>query len=286
MVEYPYLVRDNGLWWLTEDEGSTMKVSYAVDAILFDQRSPLQHVMVVHSLDFGAMLVLDGVVQTTAFDGFIYNEMISHIPLRLHSAPRRVLIIGGGDLGAAREVCKYASVERVDLVEIDELVVRACRQYLPEVSGPVDDARLHCHYRDGVEFVRQAERSYDVILVDSSDPVGPAQQLFSRDFYASIGKALKGDGIMVCQSQSPLFHQSVLRTTYGHVSQLFATAALYTAVVPSYPGGFWSFTLGSKQPLHTWEAARDLPSDTQYVTEAISQRCFVLPNFLEQLLGS
>jgi len=136
-----YLQRIDGELWLTEDERDNMKLSYRIKDVLFEEESPFQHVMVLDSYDFGPMLVLDGVVQTTSIDGHIYNEMISHVPLTLHGNPRDVLIIGGGDCGAAKEAAKYASVERIDLVEIDEAVVRVSKAYLPEVSGNLSAAR-------------------------------------------------------------------------------------------------------------------------------------------------
>ncbi len=279
-----YLVEDNGDLWLTEDEREHMKLSYRIRDVLFDQQSAYQHVMVLDSYDFGPMLVLDGVVQTTSMDGFIYNEMISHVPLNMHPEPRSVLIIGGGDLGAAREVCRYPDVGRVDLVEIDKLVVDACLEYLPDVSGHLKDNRVYYHFTDGVEFAAQCRSDYDVIIVDSSDPVGPAQALFERPFYQSLHNSLKERGIMVCQSQSPLFHRDVLGQAFGAVKELFPVSHLYTAVVPTYPGGLWSFSLGSKHYDRLRPAM--LAHGTRYVNRDILHGCFRLPEFLQQFIAS
>ncbi|MFD0715772.1 polyamine aminopropyltransferase [Paenibacillus sp. GCM10027626] len=278
-----YIHQAQGKLWLTEDERDDLKISYRIKEVLFEETSEFQHVMVLDSYDFGPMLVLDGAVQTTSKDGFIYNEMIAHVPLSLHPNPRDVLIIGGGDCGAAREAAKYNQVARVDMVEIDELVVRASKQYMPEVSGNLSDPRVHFHYADGVQFAKEAQREYDVIIVDSSDPVGPAVQLFETAFYQSLHRALKDDGIMVSQSQSPIFHADIMKQSYDRIGQLFSDRRLYTAVVPTYPGGLWSFTLGSKQPLREPERVV-FDKETQYINQDVMTRCFQLPTFLQEHL--
>jgi spermidine synthase len=278
-----FVQNKNGELWLTENERDNLRISYRIRDIIFAEQSPFQHVMIADSYDFGRMLVLDGVVQTTSIDGFIYNEMISHVPMTFHPHPKRVLVIGGGDCGAAREVAKYEDVEQIDLVEIDQMVVEACKQHLPEVSGNLSDPRVRFIFRDGVAFVRETVDTYDVIIVDSSDPVGPAAQLFSFDFYQSLHRALKEDGLMVCQSQSPIFHADIMAETYRNIQRLFPTTMLYTAVVPTYPGGLWSYTLGSKkyeQPAHIHRFQKE----TRYVNMDILQQCFKLPEFVKQML--
>jgi spermidine synthase len=279
-----YLHRENGELWLTENERDNLKISYRIKEIVFAGDSPHQHVMILDSYDFGPMLVLDGVVQTTSIDGYIYNEMIAHVPLNIHPNPKRVLVIGGGDCGAAREAAKYESIETIDLVEIDELVVKVCRQHLPSVSGNLSDPRVRFIYQDGVKFVEQTSGTYDVIIVDSSDPIGPAKQLFELSFYQNLYQALKDDGLMVCQSQSPIFHTDVLKQTYHRIGSLFPITEMYTAVVPTYPGGLWSFTLGSKQ--YAQFVSRPFDKKTRYINEDILTRCFHLPQFLKEKLQS
>lgn len=278
-----YIHNSQGKLWLTEDERDNLKISYRIKEVLFEETSPFQHVMILDTYDFGPMLVLDGAVQTTSMDGHIYNEMISHVPLSIHPNPRKVLIIGGGDCGVAREATKYAAVGRIDLVEIDELVVQASKRYLPEVSGNLSDPRVRYHYADGVQFVKKVQNEYDVIIVDSSDPVGPAEQLFELSFYKDLKNALNEGGIMVCQSQSPIFHHEVMCQSYQRIGQLFSHTRLYTAVVPTYPGGLWSFTIGSKQPLPPMERIRSNKS-TRYVNKDILQQCFALPTYVQELL--
>lgn len=280
-----YLQRSQDKLWLTEDEQDNLKISYRIRDVLFEEQSPFQHVMVLDTYQFGPMLVLDGVVQTTSADGYIYNEMIAHMPLSVHPDPRRVLIIGGGDCGAAREAAKYDSVETIDLVEIDEAVVRACRRHMPDVSGgETPDPRIRHQYTDGVEFVKNKQGEYDVIIVDSSDPVGPAEQLFSADFYQNLHSALNEGGLMVCQSQSPIFHQDVMKRSFERIRNLFADTRLYTAVVPTYPGGLWSFTIGSKRPLPAPDAIR-FDKEARYVNERVLRASFALPTFIEELLA-
>lgn len=274
-----YLSRRDGDLWLTEDEHDHLKVSYRIKEIVFEQKSPFQDVMILDSYSFGRMLVLDGIVQTTSMDGHIYNEMISHVPMSIHPHVKKVLIIGGGDCGAAKEICKYAEVDQIDMVEIDELVVKACREHLPKVSGRLSDSRVQFIFDDGVKFAKGKKNEYDLIIVDSSDPIGPAQVLFEKSFYQSLHTALKEDGLMVCQSQSPIFHLDVMKQTYTRISNLFKEAKMYTAVVPTYPGGLWSFTIGSKH-YSSPNPSKVRDKDTHYVNEQIIQSCFALPQFL------
>jgi spermidine synthase (EC 2.5.1.16) len=276
-------MRDGSLW-LTEEDRGNLKISYRLKEIVFSEQSPFQHIMIADSYDFGRMLVLDGVVQTTARDGFIYNEMITHVPLHLHPDPRRVLIIGGGDCGAAREVAKYSKVERIDLVEIDERVVKACFAHLKEIAGEAPDPRIHFFFADGIEFVKNKENIYDVIIVDSSDPEGFAENLFSRPFYENLHRALRDGGIMVCQSESPFFQQEFLKETAGLIRSLFWGAKTYIATVPTYPGGFWSFTIGKKGGAVNPEQIYGEKVETRYFNKSNLPSYFSLPAFMESFL--
>lgn len=279
----PFIHQEGDQLWLVDREEDSVKVGYRIEEIIYSEQSEFQHVMVCKNPTFGRMLVLDGIVQTTANDGYIYNEMITHVPLAYHPDPKRVLIIGGGDCGAAREICKYEHVEQIDMVEIDETVVRVCREHLPEVSGKLDDPRVRFIFEDGVKFAAKSEPVYDVIIVDSSDPIGPAVQLFELDFYRNLHNALKPGGILVCQTESPVFHWDVLNRSYSNIRSLFAETKLYTAVVPTYPGGFWSFTMGLKSGYGEFKVQRELP-ETRYVNADILKNCFELPNFIANRL--
>ncbi|MDQ0214205.1 spermidine synthase [Oikeobacillus pervagus] len=286
MKTYPEWLKEvDGSLWLTEDDRSLLKIDYKIKEVIFSKQSPLQHVMIVDSYDFGKMLILDGVVQTTAVDGHIYNEMISHVPLTLHPHPKKILIIGGGDCGAAREAAKHTSLEQIDMVEIDELVVKASKEYLQEVSGNLSDPRVNFIFTDGIKFVQEKENEYDVIIVDSSDPVGPAEALFEYDFYAHIKQALKKDGIAVFQSQSPIFHREMLKQTYSYTKELYPGSAVFQAVVPTYPGGMWTFTIGTKRYLIEPEKANVPPLETKYFNQDILKGCFLLQQDLKNLLS-
>jgi spermidine synthase (EC 2.5.1.16) len=277
-----YLSETNGDLWLTEDEREDLKVSYRIKEIVFEGQSAFQHVMVLDSYCFGNMLVLDGIVQTTSIDGYIYNEIIAHVPLCIHPNPQRVLIIGGGDCGVAKEVCKYNSVKLIDLVEIDQMVVEVCQKYLPEVSGNLSDSRVRYIYQDGVKFIQDKYAEYDLIIVDSSDPIGPAKVLFEKSFYQSLYISLKADGLMVCQSQSPIFHSEIMKQTFERINGIFPKTKMYTATVPTYPGGLWSFTIGSKQYLDP-DPTKVKHKDLYYFNEQIIEHCFSLPEFMNKL---
>lgn len=278
-----YLTKDGQDYWLTEDEYDFLKIDYRIKEVIFKEKSPYQEVMILDSYPFGRMLTLDGIVQTTAADGYIYNEMISHVPIAIHQNPKKVLIIGGGDCGVAREVSKYEQIEQIDMVEIDEVVTKACLEHLTEVSGGLSDERVNFIFEDGVKFVKDKKNEYDIIIVDSSDPIGPAKALFEKSFYESLHVALKDDGLMVCQSQSPIFHQDVMKQSYSRIKEIFKEAKMYTAVVPTYPGGLWSFTIGTKKDFKI-DVSKVKNKETRYVNEAIIESSFTLPQFLVELL--
>lgn len=276
-----YFEKINGVTWLVEDDRDNMKLYYKVKEIISTRESLFQQVNIIDSYDFGRCLVLDGVMQTTELDGFIYNEMISHIPVVTHENPEKVLLIGGGDCGAARELIKYKELKEIDMVEIDGVVVEECINRLTKVSGHVSaDKRVNFIFADGVKFVKEKRALYDIAIIDSSDPIGPAEVLFSEEFYVDIKKCLKDDGIMVCQSQSPIFNKDILKKTRSILKKYFPIVRTYQAIVPSYPGGMWSFTLASfiYDPLKA--NLQKLSPDTEYINQNIFLSSFSLPNFI------
>jgi spermidine synthase len=193
-----------------------VRLSIRTDRQLYGARSAFQRIDIFESLEFGRFLALDGYMMLTEKDEFIYHEMITHVPMAVHPAARRILVIGGGDGGAVRELTRYACVESIDLVEIDPMVVEACREYLPFTACKLDDPRVHIHYEDGVKFVRRREAVYDLIIVDSTDPFGPGEGLFTREFYGSCYMALKDDGIMVNQHESPFYPNDAAAMQRAH----------------------------------------------------------------------
>lgn len=281
-----YFEEFNDNLWLVEDDRDNMKLYYRVKEILSTRISPFQQVNIIDTYDFGRCLVLDGVMQTTELDGYIYNEMISHVPLVTHPNPKKVLIIGGGDCGVANELTKYPELREIDMVEIDEVVVEECVAKLSKISGKApQDNRVNFHFTDGVEFVKDKKGLYDIAIVDSSDPIGPAEVLFSEEFYIDLKNSLKNDGIMVCQSQSPIFNKDILSRTYHILKRHFPIVKTYKAVVPSYPGGMWSFTLASLtyDPINA--NLGKLVTNTSYINPEIFQASFSLPNFMSGDLG-
>ncbi|MCY0909801.1 MAG: polyamine aminopropyltransferase [Sulfobacillus thermotolerans] len=266
--------------WFTELQTQAVSLGLKVSRVLWHEQTPYQELAVLDTVPFGRMLVLDGAIQTTIQDEFVYHEMITHVPLTLHPQPRKVAVIGGGDGGAIREILKHPSVEEAHLIEIDEKVVEASKRFLPEISEALEDERAHVHFTDGIRWVQEA-RDFDLIIVDSTDPVGPAEGLFVPEFYRSIYDALSENGIMVAQSESPFLQPQIIQRVMTGVSQSFPVTRLYLAAIPTYPSGLWSFTLGSKETLGT---PRSVSFPTRYWTPEIQRSCFALPRFVEDLI--
>ncbi|NPV27817.1 MAG: polyamine aminopropyltransferase [Firmicutes bacterium] len=271
--------------WLVEGHTSGYSVNWKVRQVIHQETTRYQELSIVDTVEFGRALVLDGNVQTTVGDEFFYHEMIAHVPLFTHPEPRRVLVIGGGDGGTVREVVKHTSVAQVDLVEIDERVIVNCRRYLPELSCALDNPRVNVIIADGLEYVQNCPAVYDVVIIDSCDPIGPAAGLFSHGFYAQINNILRDDGLMVAQTQSPLYNRELVKSVSQSLKKLFPIKMVYLTTVPTYMSGFWTFTLASKEyhPLKFRRGAL-LPFSTRYYTPEIHQAAFVLPKFLQELL--
>ncbi len=273
--------------FVSEHQSPYLDLTTEVSDILYRGHSQFQDIIVADSKEFGRMLVLDGVFQTSIKDEFMYHESIVHIPLFLHPNPKKVLIIGGGDGGAAREAVRHPEVESVTMVDIDGQVIELSKKYFPEISKAIleKDPKLTVKVGDGIAFMREAENYYDVIIVDCSDPVGPGEGLFSYDFYKDTFKALKEDGLFVQQTESPFMHRKLVKDIFDCVSDIFPITRLYTAFIPLYPSGMHCFTMGSKKydPL-AWETNRKRTFPTKYYNEGIQKSAFVLPNFVKDLL--
>lgn len=271
--------------WLIEKESESLEIRHRILRVLHEEQSRYQRISVVETVDFGRMLVLDGVIQTSLRDEYIYHEMLAHVPLCIHRHPRRVLVIGGGDGGTVREVLKHPEVEKVDLVEIDERVIAVSREYLPELSSGFADPRVTVHIEDGAKFVAQAENHYDVVLVDAPDPVGPAESIFSDAFYASVHKALRHGGVMSAQTESPFMQGEVVAAIYRRIQSAFPALRLYLAQVPSYSLGPWSFTLAVTDPDLLAAPRRQTQNlATRYYTPEVHLAAFALPPTVQQLL--
>jgi spermidine synthase len=276
--------------WLTDVGGPGFAHIYRVEEELYSGRSDFQLVRVIRNSDFGRMLVLDDAVQTTERDEFIYHEMLAHVPLLAHPAPQRVLIIGGGDGGLLEEVLKHPLRAAV-MVEIDRDVVEVTRRFLPAIPGRAfDDPRTRLRIGDGIRYVQEAEETFDVILVDSTDPKGPAIGLFAEEFYAAARRRLAPGGLIAVQSGSPLYQQDLIRMVRTHLSRVFPHTATFLATVPTYPGGLWSFTIGATAGPPARVPETDLVRRTagfglQYLTPATFGAAFIVPPFLARELS-
>jgi spermidine synthase len=274
--------------WVTETHRHTMRLGFKVEKTLFSGKSRFQQVDVVQTFDHGVMLLNDGLVMLSERDEFIYHEMIAHVPLFVHPNPRRVLVIGGGDGGTVREVLRHPGVERAVMVEIDEMVVNACRKYMPEVSRALDDPRLELRIEDGIKFVAETEEGFDVILVDSTDPIGPAAPLFNKEFYSGVSRLLTEEGILISQAESPFYNQDIQRPMLLNQRPFFEKLHIYLFSNLTYPGGLWSFGFASKKrcPLKDFDPDRPARSgiETRYYNPGIHRASFMLPTFVSRHL--
>ena len=278
--------------WLTETLYDDVRMSIKVDRVLFDSQTEHQHLVVAESERFGRMFTLDGVTQLTMADEFVYHEMLAHVPILAHGAARDIGIVGGGDGGLVEEVLKHSTVERVTIAELDAGVIDFAKTYLGDLSrGAFDDPRVDIVLGDGAEFVATAERRFDVIVVDSTDPIGPGAALFTPEFYANCKRALQPGGVLVTQNGVPFFQPAELESTMRIFGGLFADATCYLGVVPTYVGGFMAFGWGADDaglrivPLTTlrerFDAAR---LDTRYYTPELHQASFALPRFIGDIV--
>ena len=277
-------------FWFSEAQTPNVKLSIRVDKQLYSGQSEFQRIDVFESPEFGRFLTLDGYMMLTEKDEFIYHEMITHVPMAVHPHVRRVLVIGAGDGGVIRELTRYPEIESIDMVEIDPQVVEVCREYLPQTACKLDDPRVHIHYEDGLKYIRRFEDAYDLIIVDSTDPFGPGEGLFTREFYGNCYKALREDGIMVNQHESPFYDEDAAACQRAHkrIVESFPIAKVYQAHIPTYPSGHWLFGFASKKyhPLRDLDEARwnrrKLPC--WYYTTTLHKGAFYIPAYVEELL--
>lgn len=271
--------------WYTEKQTGNYGITAKITETLVKETTNYQELVIVDTVEFGRMLVLDGMVMTTIKDEFVYHEMVVHPALVTHPNPKQVLVVGGGDGGAIREVLKHPEVEKATLVEIDGKVIEYSKKYLPEIAGKLDDPRVEVIVNDGYMHIHNHKNSYDVIMVDSTEPVGPAVQLFQKGFYQGIYESLKEDGIFIAQTDNPWFKADLIRQVHADVREIFPVVRVYQANIPTYPSGLWTFTIGSKvyDPLQVNEAEIP-PLDTKYYTPTLHKAAFALPKFVEDLL--
>ena len=257
--------------------------------VLFSEQSPFQKVEVFETdSKLGRVLTLDDLMMTTEGDEYHYHEMISHIPMMQHPCPKSVLVIGGGDGGTIREVMKHKTVERAVLCEIDGLVIDACKKYLPTIACELDNPKVEILVQDAIEYIKDKKDEFDIILIDSTDPMGPGEGLFTEEFYTNVKNALKKGGIMVAQSESPFTNKEEIKKMYDLLKKVFPTVSTYTSNIPTYPGGYWAWAFCSVdvKPLEYYNderAAEIIPTCKIYNKEYHNAR-FALPNYLKELL--
>lgn len=271
--------------WIKEAQIEDAAMTYKVKETLVTKKTKYQDLAILDTYFFGRMLVLDGIIQTTIKDEFVYHEMIAHIPLFTHPNPKKVLVVGGGDGGVIREVLKHPSVEKAVLCEIDGDVVEECKKYLPEISCALDNPKCEVFIGDGIKYVNEHKNEFDVIIVDSTDPFGAAEGLFGGSFYEKIKECLTEDGIFIAQTETPFYLPEVVKRVFNDSKAIFKITKLFMAAIPTYPGGYWSFTIGSKKyDPENVDLSNHEDLDTKYYTKKIHKAAFVLPKYVEDLI--
>ena len=277
--------------WADETLYDYYRQSLSVDTLLYDSETEHQRIKVFQNKGFGRVMTLDGVVQTTEGDNFVYHEMLTHVPILAHGAARRVLIVGGGDGGMAREALRHQSVQHVTMVEIDAGVVEFCKEYMPGLSqGAFDDPRLNLVIADGADFMRDCQDAFDVIIIDSTDPIGPGEVLFTDTFYGHAARCLTAEGILVTQNGVPFMQGDELTNSLRAFKALFSDWGCYLATVPTYAGGPMAFGWGTNGPARdvTVEVLRQRFAaagiETDYYTPEVHKGAFALPGYVLKLL--
>ena len=264
-------------------------IAIKIKEVLFSEQSPFQKVEILDSDSaLGKILTLDDLMMTTEGDEYFYHEMISHIPMMNHKNPKSVLVIGGGDGGTVREVLKHDTVEKVVLCEIDGMVIDVCKKYLPTIAGMLDDPRVEVLVEDAIEFIKDKENQYDIVLIDSTDPMGPGEGLFTEEFYTNVKKSLKKGGIVAAQSESPVVNKEEIKKMYSLLKKVFPITSTYTSPIPTYPGGYWAWAFCSEEvePLSYIDEKRceEITKTCKIYNKEYHQARFALPNFLKKLL--
>ncbi|ALB44432.1 MAG: polyamine aminopropyltransferase [Clostridium beijerinckii] len=277
--------------WYTEQHTENVRFSIKVEKEIHTEKTEFQRIDVLEAKEFGRFFTLDGLMMVTEKDEFIYHDMIVHVPMATNPNIKNVLVIGAGDGGTIRELTRYSTVEKIDMVEIDKRVVDICREYFPLTSCKLDDKRVNVFYEDGLKFIRDKEDEYDLIIVDSTDPFGPGEGLFTKEFYGNCYKALKEDGILVNQHESPYYDNdaAAMKEAHEKITKFFPIIRVYQAHIPTYPSGHWLFGFASKKyhPIKDFdaEAWNKLGIKTKYYNTDLHVGCFALPTYVRDMLN-
>lgn len=291
---------NRNVWFTDKDDNQALSLRYTGD-VLFDERNEFQRVRILESVSYGKMLTIDDMVMCTERDEYHYHEMITHPALQAFESAtgkqaQKVLVIGGGDGGTIREVCKYPGLEKVTMVEIDEAVVRACKTHLPGIASEFGNPKVDLIIGDGIKYVIEAAAdSFDVIIVDGSDPAGPAEGLFTKDFYANCKKALRQNGVLVTQGESPMFHSDTFVALNKCLKQVFSPSQVHTLLfhATTYPSGMWSLQMAIKGQYHPVSdlnkanaAQFSQTKDLRYYNADLHSAAFALPTFVQKMLNT
>lgn len=276
--------------WFSDYQTESVCLDIRIEKELYSGQSEYQRIEILQSESFGRILVLDGSIVFSEADEFIYNEMVTHVPMSVHPDVKKVLIIGGGDGGVCTEFTAYPEIEEIDVVEPDEELVEVCMKYFPDTARGLNDERVHIYHQDGLRFLRGRKGEYDIIINDSTDPFGHTEGLFTKEFYGICYQALKEDGIMVYQHGSPFFDEdeSAFRSMHRKVYRSFPISRVYQAHVPTCASGYWMFGFASKKyhPLNDFDSKRweERHLKTWYYTTNLHLGAFMLPKYVEDLL--
>ena len=276
--------------WFHDEHTDNVKLAIRVDYQVFSAQSEIQRIDVLESKEFGKILVVDGDLMLTEKDEFIYHEMISHVPMAVHPQVEKILVIGGGDGGVVRELAKYDTVEQIDVVEADPLLVEVCRKYFPQMACSLNDPRVHIYHEDGLRFIRSRSDAYDLIIIDSPNPFGAGEGLFTKEFYGNCFNALHEDGIMINQHESPFYKEEAFQCQRMHkrIIESFPISRIYQAHIPSYPSGHWLFGFASKRyhPIHDMDGIqwKLRGIQTKYYLPRLHEGVFALPAYVEELV--
>jgi len=272
--------------WFTEKWTPHINFSVEIKNHIYSEKTKFQQLDIYESFDLGRFFTLDGIMMANEKDEFVYHEMIVHTPMSVNPNIKNVLVIGGGDGGSVRELARYNSIESIDMVEIDESVVRACQKYFPITATSLTDKRVNLIFEDGLSYVISTNKKYDLIIVDSTDPIGPGEGLFSIDFYKNCYKILTDDGILINQHESPYFEKEAneMKRAHKKIKALFEISLVYQAFIPTYPSGFWLFGFASKKyhPINDYKKSyiNEIGYETKYYNEKLHKGSFSLPNYV------
>ena len=275
--------------WFNEKHSSSINFNIKIKEHLFSGKSDFQKIDILQTVELGKILVLDGILMLTEKDEFIYHEMMTHIPMAVLPDAEKILVIGAGDGGTVSQLVKYKSIKQIDVIEIDEMVVEKCREYFPKLTKGFSDERVTIKYEDGLKYVRKINNFYDIIIVDSTDPFGPGEGLFAKEFYGNCFKALNDQGIMVNQHESPFYpsYQEIVTRTHQRIKHFFPISELYQAHIPTYPSGHWLFGFASKKYKGTDVKAEwdNLNIKCRYYNTALHYGSFALPTYVKELIN-